>query len=101
MSLKFTGNASPSNANVTIYGDGTSTAVDIDLAKAPFNVDFKGLAPSSAFLDTSNTSGVSLSLNRDKLTVTFATAPSATDFNSPGSGQPSPRAELSIEFIYG
>ena len=105
MSLKITGSGSPSGATMSVYGDGEATSIEIDLSKSPFNIDFRGLFPSVACLDAKTLGGQpdldSVSIDRDKLTLTFESAPDSVDLTLlSGSGQPSPRIELTFEFIY-
>lgn len=48
--IKYRGNGSTEEINIFLYGDGSSSSIDVDLSKAPFCIDFKGHLPSAAFL---------------------------------------------------
>lgn len=99
MALRYTGHADPWSANITIFGDGTSTTVVIDLSKPPFSVDFTANQPSLVYEATGLPSDKTMSLNGNILTITFNTAPPAASFGSTRGG--APNILINPRFVYG
>jgi hypothetical protein len=55
---------------LVLVGDGTSTSINIDLTLPPLGFDLKGNKPIEAL---TNTSGFSVALNSDRVSVTIIT----------------------------
>jgi len=100
MGLKYTGFGDTYSATITIFGDGTSTSVAMDMTMSPFDISFSKGGPTGAFLaseayDPSAT--ISFDPSGSMLTVNFDSAPPAVDFShhTPGGRQ------LLVKFLYG
>jgi len=67
-----------------VLGDGTSTILKINLSKPPFNLNFNGILPSSAEVDThaggsiTATAAIATIVDGDIMTITFSSAPSSS-----------------------
>jgi stress response protein SCP2 len=75
--LIFTGNATTSNVNLSITGDGQSVTLVVELEKSPLNLDIKSNLPVAlSGVSFGNIGSGSAVLNTDKrsVTVTYDTA---------------------------
>lgn len=62
-------------AELILVGDGTSTSINIDLTLPPLSFDLKGNKPVNAL---TNSSGVSVTLNSDRVSITLTTSTTLT-----------------------
>lgn len=106
-----------STANIIIFGDGESTAVTVDMEKAPCitssgsSFDFKGNYPVNVGVQAITAVGLnnqadttitaSVSINKSKLTVVFNKPPLAAPFPAPVGGLTAQgMVELTLAFLY-
>ncbi len=112
--LKYVGSGDLNSVNIRIYGDGYSNEIIIDLAKAPFFLDWssggKGLkAQPQPFwpknIDIANIGGSpqpsEITFNSGSLQIVFDTPPPLADFTQSPEPHPTPYVSFTVNFIYG
>jgi len=100
--IKFTGSANYEGASIRMFGDGVTKNVSMDLSKAPFNMSFKGYAPTDIVVhNISPGMAKSITLNGDVVTIRFETPPPKVEVVPIMTEAPEGRLSFELHFVYG
>lgn len=103
--LKYTGTADLNEARIGIWGDGVTKDVTINLTKAPFNIDWKGMYPKNVNIENIAASTVkTVTLTSSSLIIIFQDPPPNANWEAlsdPTIPFEKPSRSFSVQFIYG
>lgn len=100
--LKYTGHADFQKMEISIYGDGYSKDISIDLSKAPFGLKWAGFYPKNVIISEASALEKAITLTGDNLIIAFLEAPPEVDFSKQTiTESPAGRVQLTLYFVYG